>query len=100
MIVRTGEAARVLGVSQQTVRNWLARASEEGITLYTRTPGGHRLVDMDAFLAWLEQKHDRSDRGLLEDVGGVPRPDTPPEAVPYEGGQPERAPQSLSNDVA
>ncbi len=52
--VNVGKAARYLGVSPASLRQW----SDEGLVRVYRTPGGqrrYRIADLEAFIASLQE---------------------------------------------
>ena len=62
--VMVAEAARILGVSQNTVRAW---ADEGHIATHRNPANGYRLFkrkDLDAFLQQVEGSEDRSGKSL------------------------------------
>jgi putative resolvase len=53
--VNVGKAARYLGVSPASLRQW----SDEGLVRVYRTPGGqrrYRIADLEAFIASLQEQ--------------------------------------------
>lgn len=52
---RLGDAARMLGVSSDTVR----RLVDSGKLVATRSPGGRRLIDSEALAAYVESHRER-----------------------------------------
>jgi excisionase family DNA binding protein len=49
----THQVARMLGVSDQSVSNWV----DDGLIAADRTPGGHRRIDADQLIAFLRRQN-------------------------------------------
>lgn len=48
----TSQAAKLLGVSDQSIANWI----DQGKLRAGRTPGGHRKIEVEAFVEFLRQQ--------------------------------------------
>ncbi|RBM15246.1 MerR family transcriptional regulator [Prauserella sp. PE36] len=55
-LVTTGEAAKEIGVSRQTLSEW---AKDGVVKPKYRTPGGHARWDVEDLLRQLDERHDQ-----------------------------------------
>ncbi|MDX8401486.1 MAG: response regulator [Mariprofundaceae bacterium] len=66
----TGEAARICGVSINTIKNWIRRGRLEAV----RTPGGHWRIPaaaLDAFLTRLRTENAMQDEGIAPEKSRI-----------------------------